>query len=95
VVYKVIEQANSFSVVDQGGKDLLEPFIRGARELRETAVRLVRDNPDVGAILLECTNMPPYSAAIQEATGLPVFDVITLINYVHAALRPRPYAGYL
>jgi Asp/Glu/hydantoin racemase len=58
------------------------------------ARRLVGDHPDVGAIVLECTNMPPYTADIQRQTGLPVFDIVSLVTMVHAALvagqRPRP-----
>jgi Asp/Glu/hydantoin racemase len=58
------------------------------------ARRLVAENPDVGAIVLECTNMPPYSADIQRETGLPVFDIVSLVTLVHGALlagrAPRP-----
>jgi hypothetical protein len=58
------------------------------------AHRLVADHPDVGALILECTNMPPYAPDIQRATGLPVFDVVSLVTFVHqgllAALPPRP-----
>ncbi|MDG1167863.1 MAG: hypothetical protein P8N14_01595 [Sulfitobacter sp.] len=31
-------------------------------------------------ILLECTNLPPYRAAIQAVTGLPVTDILTCIE---------------
>jgi Asp/Glu/hydantoin racemase len=52
------------------------------------------DHPDVGAIVLECTNMPPYAADVQRATGVPVFDIISLVSLVHgalvAAIPPRP-----
>jgi Asp/Glu/hydantoin racemase len=48
----------------------------------------------VGAIVLECTNMPPYREDIQALTGLPVFDITTLVRMVHDAVRsglpPRP-----
>jgi Asp/Glu/hydantoin racemase len=58
------------------------------------ARRLVTEHPDVGAIVLECTNMPPYAADIQQATGRPVFDITTLVHMVHGALAagrpPRP-----
>jgi Asp/Glu/hydantoin racemase len=58
------------------------------------ARRLVAEHPDVGAIVLECTNMPPYTADIQRETGLPVFDIVSLVNMVHAGLAaglpPRP-----
>jgi Asp/Glu/hydantoin racemase len=50
------------------------------------ARRLVGEHPDVGAIVLECTNMPPYAADIQRETGLPVFDIVTLVTMVHDAL---------
>jgi Asp/Glu/hydantoin racemase len=50
------------------------------------ARRLVGDHPDLGAIVLECTNMPPYNADVQRATGLPVFDVVSLVRLVHEAL---------
>lgn len=56
------------------------------------ARRLVGENPSVGAIVLECTNMPPWSRDIQLATGLPVFDVCTLTNYVAASLFQKGFA---
>ena len=34
------------------------------------------------------------AAALQAATGRPVFDFITLIDHVRAAARRRPYAGH-
>jgi hypothetical protein len=56
--------------------------------------RMVEAHPEIGAIVLECTNMPPYRADIQAATGLPVFDITTLVRMVHDAvsqgLPPRP-----
>ncbi|MFC3123700.1 aspartate/glutamate racemase family protein [Pseudoroseomonas globiformis] len=53
---------------------------------------LVTKNPDVGAIVLECTNMPPYAAALQRAVGLPVYDIYSMISYFHAGIRPRDFA---
>ena len=35
--------------------------------------------PEIAAIVLECTNMPPYADAVRAATGLPVHDITTLI----------------
>jgi hypothetical protein len=58
------------------------------------ARRLLAGRPEVGALVLECTNMPPYRVDLQRATGLPVFDVTSLVRMVHDALRhglpPRP-----
>lgn len=61
------------------------------REHVEAARELVERHPEVGAIVLECANMPPYAAAIREATGRPVFDITTLVRMVHAALTPPTY----
>jgi hypothetical protein len=54
-------------------------------------VELVRNNPNIGAIVLECTNMPPYAAALQAATGVPVYDIYSMISWFHAGLRPRRF----
>jgi aspartate/glutamate racemase len=73
----------------------LELDVEAARqEHLAVARRLVEAHPEIGAIVLECTNMPPYRAEIQAATGLPVFDITTLVRMVHDAvsqgLPPRP-----
>jgi len=51
----------------------------------------VTRHPDVGAIVLECTNMPPYAAALRRQVGLPVYDIYSMVNYFHAGLRPRVF----
>lgn len=47
--------------------------------------------PDVGAIVLECTNMPPYAHRLREALGLPIFDIYSLVSWLQYALRPRRF----
>jgi hypothetical protein len=56
--------------------------IRG--EVMAAAKRLVGIDPSVGAIVLECTNLPPFAKDIQETTGLPVYDITTLVRMVHS-----------
>lgn len=63
--------------------------------IRKRAAELVSKHPEIGAIVLECTNMPPFAKAVQEETGLPVFDIISLIKYVHLAVVQTEYKGYL
>ena len=75
--------------------DEMELDVDLAREEHvQVARRLVTDHPDVGAIVLECTNMPPYTADIQRETGRPVFDITTLVRMAHDGLAagraPRP-----
>jgi hypothetical protein len=52
---------------------------------------LCAQHPEVGAIVLECTNMPPYAAALQAAVGLPIYDMYSMITWFHAGLRPRVF----
>ena len=65
------------------------------QEVVAAAEKLVLENEDIGAILLECSDMPPYAAAVQNAVKLPVFDFITLINHMNQATMQRPYAGWI
>ncbi len=72
----------------------LELDVDAAREEHRTiARRLVTEHPDVGAIVLECTNMPPYADDIRRETGLAVFDITSLVRMAHdaiaAGLAPR------
>ena len=53
----------------------------------DAARRLLADHPQVNTLVLECTNLPPYAGALRLATGLPVFDVVTMLNARWAAHR--------
>ena len=61
----------------------------------KNSIALLKQYPDIGAFVLECANMPPYSNAIRSATGLPVFDIITLSDYVYASIIGKAYKGYM
>ncbi len=50
------------------------------------AEEFVEANPSIGAIVLECTNFPPYADAIRAATGRPVFHIVNLITSMHQTL---------
>jgi hypothetical protein len=57
-------------------------------EVVAAARRLIAAHPEVGAIVLECTNMGPYAAAVQAATGLPAYSIVSYLTWFHAALAP-------
>jgi hypothetical protein len=60
----------------------------------DLAKRMVSDHPDMGAILLECAVLPPYANAMQKATGLPVYDFVTMAEqFIAGYHRPR-YEGH-
>lgn len=56
-------------------------------EVVERAKKMVEENTDIRAIVLECTVMPPYANAIQDAVQLPVYDITTFANYVMAGFN--------
>jgi hypothetical protein len=65
------------------------------QEVISVAKDLVRRYPDIGAFVFECSDIPPFAKATSEATGLPVFDFITLAHLVYRATVPRRYEGFI
>ena len=81
-----MDETEEFAAVFIEGKETID--IEKCRlEMVATAEELVKSHPEVGAIVLECTNMPPFSKDIQVAVGLPVFDVVTMINYAYSVVE--------
>lgn len=75
----------------RNGRPRVDPAAQ-EKEACDMARDLVAMAPDLGAIVCECTNLAPHSAAISDAVGLPVFDVVTMVTWLHAGLRPHRYA---
>ena len=64
-------------------------------EMVAAASQMVEEDPSVGAILLECADLPPYAEAVQKSVNLPVFDFVTMINYVYSAVVQKKYDGFM
>jgi hypothetical protein len=85
--------------VPEGG--VLRGIVQGAmhqfdlagveQEMVKVVKELVQRKPEIGAILLECTQMAPFACAVQTAVGLPVYDVYTLgVSFYGGLVRRRP-----
>ena len=59
------------------------------------ARQMVEEDGSIGAILLECADLPPYAMAVQKAVGLPVFDFVTMINYVFSVVVRNRFSGFM
>ncbi|MEM4415653.1 MAG: hypothetical protein QXH32_06805 [Candidatus Caldarchaeum sp.] len=70
-------------VILRNSNDMKEDLME--REIVSAAEELVDENPDIGSILCECTNLAPFREAIHEATGLPIFDYLTLLSIALSA----------
>lgn len=66
-----------------------------AAEVVTAGRHLVARDDRVKVLLLECSLLPPYAAALQAAVQMPVFDYITMINYVFAAVVQQSYEGFM
>jgi len=69
-------------LLDQPGLDPADAQV----QVLAAAARLRARRPDIDTLVLECTNLPPYAPALRRATGLPVLDVVTLLNQRMASL---------
>lgn len=56
-----------------------------ADEMVLTVKTLLEQHPDVGALVFECTNLPPFSSLISQRFGLPVFDILTLGKWLYSS----------
>jgi hypothetical protein len=57
------------------------------RQVVAAGQRLLARHPALQALVLECTNLPPYADALRRATGLPVHDIVTLLHRRMATLQ--------
>ena len=93
LVIKDLRHEPNFSAImeDRGSFD--NAGVR--REVVGAARSILEENEQIGAFLLECSDTPPYAYAVQRETGLPVFDFITMIRWLHNANTQRPYSGWI
>jgi len=80
--------------MDEYPNDYWQPFTdhsKMEKNIVELVQSLLKESLDVGALVLECTVIQPYSRAIQDATGLPVYDITTLAKLVYTAVNPQGY----
>ena len=88
VIYSMEKTSFEKTFMDTGikfDKDKLQ------QDILDIATKMVNENPNVGAIICECTNMPPFSKAISDKLNIPVFDIVTLTNYIYSSLEKASF----
>lgn len=86
------EQPEFREVMLQGRRAELDAD-RLEREVMSEVGRLARDNPAMGALIIECTDLVPFAHTIQARIGMPVFDIVTLTEMVHRSLTRQTFGG--
>jgi hypothetical protein len=86
-----VDSSGEFREVMMEGRRTTLDVVRLEREVLAEVDLLAKDWPDLGALVIECTDLVPFAHAIQARLGRPVFDIVTLTNMVHAGLTQSPY----
>ena len=61
------------------------------RELLAAGEALIAQHPEVGAVVLECANMPPYASGLRKRLGIPVYDTVSFGCWFYAGLCPPTF----
>jgi len=81
-------------VVIEGRRQELDTD-RLAGEVLSAVGGMAQDHPEMGALVIECTDLPPFAHLIQEKIHVPVFDIVTLTNMVYETLVRTEYRGIM
>ena len=57
----------------------------------DAAEELLKNNSNIGAIVMECTNMSPFAADIRKKFEVPVFNIYTFIEWFQSGLLPARF----
>ena len=82
-----LEHRGHLATVLFGGDQPLDPA-QAEADLLNAADGLIARHQQIGAIVLECTNMGPYAPALDRHTGLPVFDIVGFAHWFYRGLCP-------
>lgn len=87
------EDGTEFTRAVVGDELALDPAA-AEQDILAAGDTLLERHPDVGAIVLECTNMGPFSNALAAHLNMPVFDIVSFLTWFHAGLSPRRYPEF-
>ena len=92
VIYGVENEPEAVNILSTTGRLNLKNL---ERDLVNIAKKMMQENPDVGAIVLECSEFPVHAFAIQNATRVPVWGFTTMAYWIHSGLVRQPYTGWM
>jgi Asp/Glu/hydantoin racemase len=84
------DHGREFTRVMLGNEERLDAAA-AERDIFAAGDALLARHPDIGAVVLECTNMAPYARALAERLRRPVFDIYAFVAWFHQGLVPRDF----
>ena len=70
-------------------------YAKAEAEFVQAGSEFFHNNPRMGAMVLECTGMPPFARALQRSIDIPVFSWGTLLDYAYSVAVHRDYYGHV
>jgi Asp/Glu/hydantoin racemase len=67
-------------------------FEAARQDILDAGDSLLQNYSNIGAVVLECTNMAPYARALSAHLHLPVYDIVSFLTWFQAGLLPRAFA---
>ena len=95
VVVAGLDGSEEFYASHMGGTSLEMDVDQLRDDIVDAVQEAIKADASIGAVLLECASFPSFSADIQQATGLPVFDLIGYVDMLYRAVVPKRYQGIL
>ena len=65
------------------------------KEVHAKVTSLLQNSPEIGALVLECTDLPPYAHHLQQQLKIPIFDLTTLATMVDSVVQRQAYTGFI
>ena len=90
-----LDESDCFNAMCMGGTSVTCDYDEFRDDVLASIKQARTRDPKIGAVLLECTSLPPFAADVRTATGLPVFDFIACVEWMHRAVIPKQYDGYI
>src|SRR5262249_55649325 len=81
------ERGSEFWRVIAHGETTLD-IVAARQDILAAGDELVGKHPEVGAVVLECTNMVPFARALRQRLQMPVYDIYSFVTWFHAGLSP-------
>ena len=93
IVVQGLEDTEEFASVilrnERNGMDLAKV----EQEVIAAGQALLERSPEIGSVVLECTDLPPYAHRLQDVLQRPVFDLTTLSTMMHDVVLRTAYSG--
>jgi len=84
------EGGREFSRVMLDEKHTLDAAL-AEQDMLDAGDQLLARHPDIGAVVLECTNMSAFARALADHLRLPVYSFYSFVTWFHSGIAPRDF----